>query len=55
MAETQNLFKQVEDASFNVFEHVSCYSLGIHSQENGQNENFLSYLLYWVYFWGKGR
>jgi len=33
MAETQNLLKQVEEASFNVFEHVSCNSLGIHSQE----------------------
>jgi hypothetical protein len=29
MAETQNLFKQVGEASFNVFEHVFCNRLGI--------------------------
>ena len=29
MAETRNLFKQVGDSAFNVFEHVFCNSLGI--------------------------
>jgi hypothetical protein len=39
MAEIQNLLKQVGETLFNVFEHVFCNSLGIHSQENWQNEN----------------
>jgi hypothetical protein len=39
VAETQNLFKQVEEAAFKVFEHVSCNRLGIDSQEYWQNEN----------------
>jgi hypothetical protein len=33
MAETQNLLKQVGEAARNVFEHVFCNRLGIHSQE----------------------
>lgn len=47
MAETQKLFiparakRQcgIEEATFNVFEHVSCNSLGIHFQKNWHNKN----------------